>query len=90
MRLRFWRQRDDLACRQVVELVNDYLEGALDPAVAAKFEAHIADCDACATYLEQIRETVTLAGRLEPEALEPAARDAFIEAFRGWQSRRAT
>ena len=53
-----------LSCQELVELVTDYLEGALAPEEAARFEAHIGRCTGCAAYLEQFRQTIVLAGRL--------------------------
>jgi anti-sigma factor RsiW len=59
---------EDLPCRELVELVTDYLEGALAPAERARFEAHVAGCAGCETYLEQLRTTIAIAratGELE-------------------------
>jgi anti-sigma factor RsiW len=86
--MRFLRRRRDLACREVVELVTDYLEGALDERDRERFERHLRGCDGCTAYLEQMRLTVRLAGRLEPEAIEPAFRDRLVDAFRGWAEER--
>ena len=47
-----------LSCRELVELVTDYLEGTLDPARLAALDAHLAGCDGCGTYVEQMRQTV--------------------------------
>jgi anti-sigma factor RsiW len=77
----------DLVCRQVVELVSDYLEGALAEPDRARFEAHLTACDGCTAYLEQTRETVRLAGTLAPEALDPVFRARLVEAFRDWRRR---
>lgn len=76
----------ELSCQELVELVTDYLEGALPPDERARFEAHIEPCDGCRTYLEQIRTTIELTGRLTPEQLEPAAEAALLTAFRAWHS----
>lgn len=54
----------DLTCRELVELVTDYLEGALNVDERARFEAHLADCEACRDYVEQMRTTVRLTGRV--------------------------
>jgi len=70
----------DLTCREMVELMNDYLEGAL-----ARFEAHLSICDPCTTYLAQVRETIRLAGRVTEESLPPAVRDELLQAFRDWK-----
>jgi anti-sigma factor RsiW len=73
----------ELTCREVVELVNDYLEGALAPPERARFELHLDDCPGCVTYLEQLRMTVALVGRLREESLEPGVRDELMRLFRG-------
>lgn len=76
---------EELTCRELVELVTDYLEGALPPGEAARFERHLAICPGCTTYVEQIRETVRQTGRLREDDLEPAARDALLAQFRNWK-----
>ena len=76
----------DLSCKELVELVTDYLEGALDAADRRRFETHVGECGHCAEYLEQIRTTVSLTGRLREETLAPDARGALLEAFRGWHA----
>jgi anti-sigma factor RsiW len=53
----------DLACRELVELVTDYLEDALPSGERERFEAHLAECPACDAYVEQLRTTIRLAGR---------------------------
>ncbi len=78
------RRRDELVCRQVVELVNDYLEGALGRRDRKRFERHLRSCPNCTAYLEQMRITVAATGRLEPEDLSPEARDEFTRLFRTW------
>ena len=77
----------ELSCQELVELVTDYLEGALPPAERARFEAHIEPCDGCRRYLEQIRTTIELTGRMTPEHLDPAAEATLLSAFRNWSSR---
>jgi anti-sigma factor RsiW len=78
---------DDLACRELVELVTDYLEGTLSEAERARFEGHIGGCSGCAMYLDQIRETVRLAGTLREEDIDPPAREVLLAAFRDWKQR---
>jgi anti-sigma factor RsiW len=73
-----------LPCQELVELVTDYLEGALSPADRERFDRHIAGCDGCTTYLEQMRTTIRLAGRLRPEDISPDAGAALLRSFRGW------
>ncbi len=76
---------DDITCRELVELVNDYIEGALSDADRARFEAHLGICEACVTYVDQIRMTIGASGRLTEEQLDPQARDELLSAFRGWK-----
>ena len=76
---------DQLSCQELVELVTAYLDDALQPAERARFEAHIADCDGCTSYLEQIRVTIACTGGLAPEQLDPAAERALLNAFRDWK-----
>jgi anti-sigma factor RsiW len=73
-----------LSCQELVELVTDYLESTMAPADRARFEKHIAGCDGCTAYLEQMRATIRLAGRLTPEAVPPEAERALLSAFRSW------
>lgn len=75
---------DSLTCAELVELVTDYLEGAMDPAARRRFEEHLAVCRGCEDYLEQIRTTIAAAGRVTPEDLDPVLRDRLLDAFRDW------
>jgi anti-sigma factor RsiW len=73
----------DLSCQELVELVTDYLEGALTPADHARFDAHVLECPGCETYLAQFRATIALAGTSadfeeRPEVL------GLLSAFRHW------
>jgi len=77
---------EQLSCQELVELVTDYLEGALSPEETARFDEHLARCTGCAAYLEQIRQTIVLTGRLTPESLSPEAERELLDAFRGWRS----
>jgi anti-sigma factor RsiW len=76
---------EQLSCRELVELVTDYLEGALPRCEQARFEQHIDLCDGCWAYVEQMRRTIALSGRLAAEDLSPEAQAALLEAFRGWK-----
>lgn len=79
-------RRKDLVCQQAVELVTDYLEGALSRRDRRRFEAHLRACPNCAAYLEQIRITIRLAGTIEPDDLSPEARADLTDLYRRWQS----
>ena len=76
---------EELPCQEVVELLGDYLEGAMTPEDRLRLEEHLADCDGCAAYLEQLRDTIRLSGRLSQEAVSPEAMAPLLEAFRAWR-----
>ena len=74
-----------LTCQELVELVTDYLEGALDAVDRARFEEHLAMCSGCRAYVEQLRTTLRLTGTLTEAALSPHLRDDLLGAFRAWR-----
>ncbi|HLI50473.1 MAG TPA: zf-HC2 domain-containing protein [Thermomicrobiaceae bacterium] len=76
---------DWLTCREFVEIVTDYLEGSLPASERERFEAHLAVCPGCQIYLEQIRETVRLSGRLTEDSISPEAQSELLRAFRDWK-----
>jgi anti-sigma factor RsiW len=83
--MRRWRRhrhKDPLVCREFVELVSDYLEGALAPAEHARFEAHLAECDGCAGYLEDMRRMVGSMSDLPEAPVDAATHEALLRAFR--------
>ena len=83
------RRRDDLACVEFVEVVTDYLEGAMPAAERARLERHLRGCAGCTRYLEQMRTTVTLVGRLstdDVDALGSEARAELLTAFRAYRA----
>lgn len=80
------RLRRDLVCQEAVELVTDYLSGALSRAARRRFESHLAGCPHCTEYLAQMRTTIRLAGQITPEDLTLEMRDEFIALYRRWRS----
>jgi anti-sigma factor RsiW len=76
-----------MTCRELVQVITDYLEGNLSRRDRRRFEAHTRGCDACTTYVEQMRETIRLTGVLGEDDLEPAARDELLAVFRDWKNR---
>lgn len=73
-----------LVCQQAVELVTDYLEGALSPARRRRFEGHLADCPDCPEFLIQMRAVIALAGSITPDDLTPHMRSELIGLYRRW------
>jgi len=79
-------RREDLVCQQVVELVTDYLEGALPRSQRRRLEAHLAACEHCTEYLAQMRATIELTGRLQAEDLSPEMREELSSIYRRWRA----
>jgi anti-sigma factor RsiW len=84
--MKMLRRKNELVCEQMVELITDYLEGALSRSQRRRFEVHLAGCEHCAEYLEQMRATVRLTGRLRAEDLTPEMREDFTALYRRWRS----
>jgi anti-sigma factor RsiW len=78
-------RRQGLACAELVELITDYLEGELPARDRRRFEAHITACDGCDAYLEQMRQTISLTGRLREEDVPPELEERLLVAFQGWK-----
>ncbi len=76
----------NLTCQEFVELATDYLEEALPPEDRQRFEAHMALCPGCDIYLQQMRQTMRLLGRVTEESLPPAGKDKLLAAFREWKA----
>jgi anti-sigma factor RsiW len=83
--IRLLLRRRDLVCQQAVELVTDYLEGALSRAGRRRYEGHLAGCPDCTEYLAQMRKTIELTGALTPGDLTPQMQDEFIALYRQWR-----
>jgi anti-sigma factor RsiW len=75
----------EISCQEIVELVTDYLEGALSRDERKAFEAHIAGCANCTSYLDQMRQAIRLTGQLTEESLEPELRSQLVDAFRSFR-----
>jgi anti-sigma factor RsiW len=78
----------EMTCRELVELVTDYLEMRLAPGDLERFEAHLELCDPCVTYIEQIRQSVAVVGTLSEETLPQGAVDALLAEFHDWKRAR--
>jgi hypothetical protein len=77
----------DLSCKEIVELVTEYIEDVLPEAAREAFERHLVECDGCLSYLDQMRDTIRLTGELREDSLPPALQEELLEAFRGWSAR---
>jgi anti-sigma factor RsiW len=75
----------ELTCAELVELVTAYLENRLDARDAARVEEHLAACDGCATYVEQMRATIAATGMLREMDIPQELQDRLLAALREWK-----
>jgi anti-sigma factor RsiW len=79
---------DEMSCRELVEVVTDYLEGRLPDQDRVRLEAHLAECPYCEEYIAQMRETIEALGELpRAESLDARTERQLLEAFRGWRAK---
>ena len=76
--------REEPTCQELAEFITDYLEGVLPPAHRVNFDLHIADCPDCQKYVEQMRVTIAVTGRIPAPEIPSAARGSLLAAFRAW------
>jgi hypothetical protein len=76
----------EITCKELVEVVTDYLEDRMPADRRLLFEEHVAFCSWCQTYLDQMRETIRITGTLTEGDLSPETRDALLETFRDWKA----
>jgi anti-sigma factor RsiW len=81
----FWNKQG-FVCQEMVELITDYLEGVLTRSQRRRFEAHLAACEHCSEYLEQMRATIRLTGSIQSEDLTPEMREDFGALYRRWRA----
>jgi anti-sigma factor RsiW len=77
-----------LVCRELVELVTDYLEGRLSAEDRARFEQHVGACDGCTAYVDQMRQTIAALGHIPEDSLSPEIERDLLVAFRDWHAGR--
>jgi anti-sigma factor (TIGR02949 family) len=80
--------RPDLTCMELVDIVTEYLEGTLPPEDRSRFEEHLATCEGCSIYLDQMQQTIRVVGSLSEDAIPADARVELLRAFRGWKATR--
>jgi anti-sigma factor RsiW len=74
-----------LTCKELVELVTEYLENTLPPEERTRFEAHISTCHSCTSFVEQMRHTIQLTGKLSEESLSESTAKKLLATFRDWK-----
>jgi anti-sigma factor (TIGR02949 family) len=71
-----------LRCRDIVDLLGEYLDGELEPATAKALEAHLAGCLECTAFIETYRGTVRATRQLREEQIPPALRERLLTFLR--------
>ena len=74
-----------MTCRELSEIVTDYLEGAMPLQDRIRFDLHLAVCPECRRYVEQMRQTVEATGRVAPEPIPTEVEAMLLERFRDWK-----
>jgi anti-sigma factor RsiW len=77
--------KNNMTCRELVELITDYLEGTLPAEARLRMENHLSGCDGCMNYLEQMRQTIRLTGQVRGGTLTLQQRAALLTLFRDWR-----
>ena len=72
---------DEVTCRQFVELITEYFEGALQPRTLSQVEEHLVMCDWCVTYVEQMQATIGSLRELQ-EKPSPEPPESLLAALR--------
>ena len=71
----------DIACREAVAVISDYLDQNLTGRERRRLERHLAGCGACSAYLEQMKETIALTGTVTVEDMSQEALDELVEVY---------
>jgi Putative zinc-finger len=71
-------------CKEIVDLATEYVEGAMTAAQMTQFELHLNFCEGCVAFVEQIRATAAMAGRLSEEQIPEETKVKLLQAFRHW------
>jgi anti-sigma factor RsiW len=75
-----------LSCKELVELVTDYLDGAMPDAERARFDEHLSVCPPCVEYVAQIGRTIRAVGATWHD-LEPTGQmTELLAVFRDWKN----
>jgi anti-sigma factor RsiW len=77
--------QDEMACRELVEVVSEYIEGRMSETDRARFDAHLEECPYCVEYVEQMRQTIEALGEVPPDSISAQTRKELLQAFRGWR-----
>jgi anti-sigma factor RsiW len=71
-----------MKCEELLQLLNEYVEGTVDPSLCQEFERHMAGCNPCQVVVDNIRKTITLYKDGQPCELPALFRDRLHSALR--------
>ena len=74
-----------LSCKELTEVLTDYLEGVMPLEDRARFDAHLAICEGCVTYVEHMRQVIATVHELRADDVEATAPEDLLGAFRAWK-----
>ena len=77
----------EMACKELIDVLSDYLDGSLPPDDRRRLEVHLDECAYCINYVMQMKDTIDAMGGVSLESLAPEKQGEVLEAFRGWQDR---
>ena len=69
-------------CDELLALLNEYVDGGINPSICKSLEGHLAQCNPCRVVVDNIRKTITLYREDEPCDLPPKFRDHLHAAIR--------
>lgn len=77
-----------MRCDELLKILNEYVDGEIDPAICRELETHLADCDPCRVVVDNMRQTIRLYRNEQELELPAAFRHRLHQALRDkWQQR---
>lgn len=76
-----------LTCREITELIDDFIDGRLSYWETAKFQMHVGMCKNCREYLAQLKATRQALGSLPEPEMPAEVKDELLARFRDWKTK---
>ena len=77
----------NFSCREIAQLVTDYLDGSMTFPERVRFQLHLGLCFACRNYLRQMKYTIETLRQLPPEPVPPRVKEELLKRFQTWKQR---
>ncbi len=71
-----------MKCEELLAMLNEYVDGSVDPAICDAFKEHLAGCNPCQVVVDNIRQTITLYKEGKPDELPHAFRERLHATLR--------